>query len=481
MAQSVTLKRGDGGAFRRRCAIAFALSIASGVAMQGPTAAARTPQDCRKESTGQLAIDELGAGDYRRVEGGLYPGAVNDCPDAHLAGGEHEGSRVVPRRSNGSPHPGGLIGVAAIGFSFTSSVFDRMAELAGSDAELAPELAFANCCQGGADLAELRDGASTYWSETVPDRLARAGVSARQVQVVWMLEGVNHRYEPFPDHVATTADWYTEVLQILTATFPNLRQCWLTPLHWQGWSKTTPEDEPYYFEQGFAVREVIARQIAGAPELAWDRRNGSVVAPWIAWGPYLWCDGTEPRVDGLVMACSDYQDDGSHLMPAGDDKFARRLLHHWKANPACTPWALADDSGGAGRMAAVIRLGEGTRGWYGQPRLSASGPPTVPYAGSFALRIRRSVHAGHGWLVLGTSLLPGGGLPFAGGHFRVDPIALYDVMLDSEGSGAVDLGDIPDDPALVDDSYFVQFVAADREGEDGRHSLSAPLELRLGD
>ncbi len=446
-----------------------------------PSSALPPPQDCRTESIRQLALDELGAGDYRRIEGGLYPGAVNDCPEDHLAGGRYEGSRVIPRRSNGSPHPSGMVGVAAIGFSFTSGVFDRMAELAESDSELAPERGVVNCCQGGADLTELRDPANAYWTDTVPDRLMRAGVDARQVQVVWMLEGVIEQFETFPDHVATAADWYTEVLQILTATFPNLRQCWLTPLHWQGWSFSTPVEEPYYFEQAFAVREVIARQIAGAPELAWDRRAGPIVAPWTAWGPYFWCDGTEPRVDGLAMACSDYQGDGSHLLPSGDEKLAQRLLHHWKAHPACTNWALVDDSGLGGRMAAVIRLGEGTRGWYGQPRLSASALPTVPYEESFVLRVRRSVRGGHGWLLLGESLLPGDGLPFAGGHLRVDPTASFDLLLDGLGNGSIELGELPDDPALAGLSYYAQFVAADREGLDGLHALSAPLELRLGD
>ncbi|MBM4014612.1 MAG: hypothetical protein FJ293_06585 [Planctomycetes bacterium] len=464
---------------RRFVACAAALFAVSATAPHAP--AHPGPQDCRIDSFGQLALDELGAGDYRRIEGGLYPGAVNDCPPDHLDGGKHEGSRVVPRLKNGTPHPSGQIGVAAIGFSFTSSVFDRMAELADGDAALTGALAFANCCQGSADLTELRDPANAYWTDTVPDRLDRAGVDARQVQVVWMLEGVSDRYETFPDHVATTADWYTEVLQILTATFPNLRQCWLTPLHWQGWSFSTPSEEPYYFEQGFAVREVIARQIAGAPELAWDRRRGSVVAPWIAWGPYLWCDGSEPRVDGLAMACADYQDDGSHLSPAGNDKLARRLLHHWKGHPACTPWALADGSGGAGRMAAVNRLGEGTRGRYGQPRLSASALPTVPSAEPYLLRIRHSVRNGYGWLLLGDSLLPGEGVPFAGGYFRIDPIASWQLPLDGLGNGAIDLGEIPDDPALAGVAYYAQFIAIDREGEDGRHALSAPLELRLGD
>src|SRR5437667_1961168 len=37
-----------------------------------------------RESTGMVALAELGKGSYKGEQGGLYPGGVNTIPEAHL-------------------------------------------------------------------------------------------------------------------------------------------------------------------------------------------------------------------------------------------------------------------------------------------------------------------------------------------------------------------------------------------------------------
>jgi hypothetical protein len=56
--------------------------------------------------------------------------------------------------------------------------------------------------------------------------------------------------------------------------------------------------EPYSFEEGFAVQQLILAQINSRA----DNYSGPVDythAPWFDWGPYLWTSGSQPRNDGF--------------------------------------------------------------------------------------------------------------------------------------------------------------------------------------
>ena len=57
-----------------------------------------------------------------------------------------------------------------------------------------------------------------------------------------------------------------------------------------------------------------------------DEVVGPVRSPWIAWGPYLWADGTTPRSDGLFYECSDLDDDGIHPGEGVTQKVTMLLL-----------------------------------------------------------------------------------------------------------------------------------------------------------
>jgi hypothetical protein len=315
---------------------------------------------------------------------------------------------------------------------------------------------------------------------TVPFKLAHSSLTAAQVQVVWINGGVQEQTQQFPDHVHTTADYWVDILQICKATFPNLKQAYLSPLHYLGYGDSTPAEEPYYFEQGFAVREVVERQMAQDPALEWDASRGTVVAPWVAWGPYLWCDGAEPRVDGLYMLCSDYWPDGVHPNVTGSARLGWLLYHHWKSHRACTRWAVVRGAAPAERMAAVERFAAGTAGQNGTPRLCASGLPTIPYAGNFAFQVRDAKSRGMGFVLLGETEYPGG-FDYGGGRIYLVPTESLPIQFDASGNGSVGVGSIPDDPALWGVTVFAQAVIFDTAGPDKAHSLTAPIELRLGD
>ena len=83
---------------------------------------------------------------------------------------------------------------------------------------------------------------------------------------------------------------------------------------------------------------LIADQIAGREELNYDPQKGTVRAPWLAWGPYLWADGLKARSDGLVYTREDLGDDGTHPAAGARGKVARLLLEFLKSDPSARPW-----------------------------------------------------------------------------------------------------------------------------------------------
>src|ERR1700720_2415098 len=54
-----------------------------------------------RESTGLIALPDLGKGLYRGEPGGLYPGGVNSAPKPHLKAGLEIARRIVPLDAEG--------------------------------------------------------------------------------------------------------------------------------------------------------------------------------------------------------------------------------------------------------------------------------------------------------------------------------------------------------------------------------------------
>jgi lysophospholipase L1-like esterase len=81
-------------------------------------------------------------------------------------------------------------------------------------------------------------------------------------------------------------------------------------------------------------------QIKGDSTLNYDPERGTVKAPLVLWGPYLWADGLKPRKDDKLTW--ERQDliprDGTHPSRSGKEKVARLLLEFFKANPTSRQW-----------------------------------------------------------------------------------------------------------------------------------------------
>jgi hypothetical protein len=180
-------------------------------------------------------------------------------------------------------------------------------------------------------------------------RLAPRGLSERQVQVVWLKVANANPTFSLPDAradayrlVAQTGD----IVRAARVRYPNLRQVFISSRIYAGYATTPLNPEPFAYESGFAVKWIVQAQIEQHQQgRIMDARAGDLrypnVAPWIAWGPYLWANGTQARPDGVFWERDDLANDGTHPSADGQRKVGTLLLGFFKTSSFTRCWFLA--------------------------------------------------------------------------------------------------------------------------------------------
>jgi hypothetical protein len=292
-----------------------------------------------RESTGLVPLPDLGAGKYQGETGGLYPDGRNTPPPAHAAAGLALARTVVPLDADGRPDANGKIVLLTCGMSNTTQESQAFLQLAHGDTSLNPQLVLVDGAQGGQTAAITAKADANYWSVDA-DRLRAAGVTAKQVQVVWLKQANAGPTREFPIEAKKLQADIAATLHNLRDKFPNLKLAYLSSRVYAGYAGTPLNPEPHAYETGFAVKWLVADQIGGAAELNFDATKGAVRAPWLAWGPYLWTDGLKGRADGFIWNKDDCGPDGTHPSASGRVKVAELLLTFFKSEPTAQSWFL---------------------------------------------------------------------------------------------------------------------------------------------
>lgn len=310
--------------------------IGAGLSVGIPAAGA---QDCGHTSTGLIPLNDLGTGTYLGYTGGLYPDGSNEIPPAHLELGLRQSERIVARDANGDPDPSGLIGFVSIGVSNTKTEFDGFVEFVNRADGVNPQLVVVNGAQGSRALGAWAESSDANPWQNLDDDLQRAGLTAAQVQAAWIKLPANTRGTVSLEDAEPELAELREVLHIMNDRFPNLRVAYMASRVYAAYSPGE-NAEPKAYQHGFTIKWLIEEQIDGAAELNADEAAGPVRSPWIAWGPYLWADGTTPRSDGLFYECADLDDDGIHPGEGVTQKVTALLFDHLSTHPTAAPWFL---------------------------------------------------------------------------------------------------------------------------------------------
>jgi len=295
--------------------------------------------NCAGTSTGMIPVNDLGAGLYKGVQGGLYPGGVNARPAAHEAAGVAIANAMTPLDTLGQPDAAnGHVVFVSIGMSNCTQEFSAFVPKSDADPVRKSNVRTIDCAVGGQTAQILAQPTSAYW-DSVATRLRGHGSAPRQVQIVWLKDANANPTGTFEVTTDTLAAQFFRIVQILKVKLPNVKQVFFMSRIYAGYASTTLNPEPYAYENAFAIKRVIAQQLAGDPALNYDAANGPVVAPWLSWGPYLWADGLNPRSDGLTWACSELNSsDGTHPSATGRAKVADSLLAFVRRDVTTAPW-----------------------------------------------------------------------------------------------------------------------------------------------
>lgn len=322
-----------------------------------------TPVARAADSIGAIPLNDLGGGTYKGFTGGLYPSGSNAIPAAHLTAGMQRRSEIRRLNAAGQPSATGKIAFISVGISNTSQEFCAtlgttkckswtfMGQAARDPQVNHNSLRLVNGAQGGADALTWEASTAQNYAR-LQTRLLDSSLTERQVQVAWV-KLANSQAAPYlPD---PNADAYVlerrlgNVLRAMKVRYPNLKQVFLSSRTYGGYSGTGPKGDPKAYEMGFAVKWLVKAQIDqinnGGTQV--DPRAGNLnynsgAAPWIAWGPYLWADGINPRSDGLTWQRSDFQDDGIHPSASGETKVANMLMTFFKTSQLTSSWFLSD-------------------------------------------------------------------------------------------------------------------------------------------
>jgi hypothetical protein len=290
-----------------------------------------------REFTGMIPLSDLGKGTYKGEEGGLYPGGENVPPPAHLKNGLKIAHEIVPLDADGRKSEDGKIVLLSIGMSNTTMEFQTFQRLATAETDLHPGLVIVDGAQGGQTANITANPHANFWN-VVDQRLSQAGVTPKQVEVVWIKQAIPGPSQPFPAEAKKLEGFLVDTLHTSRDRFSNLKIAYLSSRIYAGYAVTPLNPEPHAYETAFSIKWVIADQIAGKPELNDDPAKGPIRSAWLAWGPYLWTDGVKSRKDGLVWLRDDLVEDGTHPSKSGREKVGKLLLDFLRKDPTSRPW-----------------------------------------------------------------------------------------------------------------------------------------------
>ncbi|MDZ4667477.1 MAG: T9SS type A sorting domain-containing protein [bacterium] len=301
-------------------------------------------QNCGAPSTGFTPINDLGLETFNGSTGGLYPGGSNFIPTNHKLAGLQMASQIQCLDTNGKADPiNGKIVWLSIGLSNTTLETQQFIPIANSFTGKNPKLSLVDGAVGAMSASYISTPSNinyaTYWN-TVAMRLKNAGVTANQVEVIWLKEANPAGTVPVKEYYDSLVVQYKRIMHEVKNRFPNVKICYFSSRISARYATSTLNPEPHAYYTGWAIKKVIEDQINGDVQLQFTGATPN--SPWMAWGSYMWSDGSNPQKTNpnVFWTCStDFNtSDGTHPSTIGAIKVANLWLTFLSTDSTSTPW-----------------------------------------------------------------------------------------------------------------------------------------------
>ncbi len=305
------------------------------------------PLDCGNDSTGKIPLNDLGTDTYAGYTGGLFKAGNNEAPETHLDKGIKISNNLRRRNDTGAiDNENGTIMMIGMGASTASDAFNtyRSTMIESDWAGVNPCLDVRSVFIGGKDLGDILDPEENYWDK-FRDRLEEKSIDPDQVQIAWMMYQSEATTNNVETYVTYVTGQYKLILAEMLDQMPNLRQVFISGMHYTGYTDPAHERydamaEPKGYWGNLAIRELINMQIDGDPDLDFEGADRKV--PYVTWGPYFWADGSNERSDGLTWTCDEFRSDatggGFHLKEEFQYKEADMLRTFLETDPVASIW-----------------------------------------------------------------------------------------------------------------------------------------------
>ncbi|MHC5210953.1 MAG: hypothetical protein ACYTG2_09575 [Planctomycetota bacterium] len=450
------------------CALACALLVGTSNAQYIPI-----------DATGLVPLNDLGHDTYAGEQGGLYPMGVNMRPPAHDLAGLAAGASIEPLDIHGNPDPvNGRVVMLTSGMSNAGLIALRFKKLSDLDPLRAANVVIASGSHAGKTAELMSDPDNPFWTWLRKD-LEKVGATRQQVQVVWLLQTQKNQGVPFPQHAESLADQLETITQLMKEYFPNLKLMYFSSRIYGGHDGSGKSPEPHAYESGFGVKWLIERQIQGKASLNYDPAKGPVLAPWLAWGPYLWADGTIERGDGMTWLPEDIGPDGLHPSRIGSFKAGQKIVEFLQTDATARSWYVRQPGQLCPMQADASLFGFSEPVLPTAPRLTASMLPTAGAPQPLKLYARGAPAGASGWFLVGDPTPGGQPVPVAGGSVFIDltTARLEAVTTNAIGQAWLNLGQLPEpDEVVCGAVMYAQFVVWNGQAYD----FSRPVSLRIG-
>lgn len=275
-------------------------------------------------------VDVLKGGD------GLYPGRVNEMPQDYLDWGRELAETIVKVDPDGNPQPIGGKKVLGLLNGMSNWNQEGSAFIGEANAKYGKEKAIIfGGSRGGWPLDRVVSDPIGFWESPrggIMTKLAKAKISPMQVQAAAMKNSIRGLNAPLDSSADQIQALWNLAIKTTLKYLPNVKLFYVSSAIYSGYGlKPLPRKEPQAFYEGYGVKQLVEQHI--------DSHRAGKNTPFVAWGPYIWANGTETNSEGLEWLVGDFElKDGIHPGPTAEAKVAGRLLSFFESHPTTAPW-----------------------------------------------------------------------------------------------------------------------------------------------